>query len=340
MSGLPDDDENPFGDPSVQNAVTSNQTAKVDLDDYNPFDGKTTTNQNSAVMSATEEPPPAVTVQPQAPPSQVSTADFQRRQEELERRARELDRREQEIRNAPTNVKQNNWPPLPKICPIQPCFYQDINVDIPVEFQQIVKYVYYLWIGHTALRFYNVLIGLLFLFVGGLGGLGSFIWAVVMFVAFTPLSYLLWFRPVYKAFRDDSSISFMLFFFVFFFQMLVSILRMLGWGNGSSGLILGFQTVSAGASGGLIFVGILMIIDGVGYGIAALADFYVLTRVHKMYRSTGASLDKAKQEFTTGVMSNEAVRQAATDAAAASMRSQFANQGPNGSQPPNNDNRY
>ena len=65
-------------DPSVQNAVTSNQTAKVDLEDYNPFDGKTTTNQNSAVMSATEEPPSSVTVQPsQAPPSQVSTADFQ-----------------------------------------------------------------------------------------------------------------------------------------------------------------------------------------------------------------------------------------------------------------------
>ena len=100
-----------------------------------------------------------------------------------------------------------------------------------------------------------------------------------MFVAFTPLSYLAWFRPVYKAFRDDSSISFMSFFFVFFFQMLVSILRMLGWGSGSSGLILGFETVSAGASGGKIFVGILMIIDGVGFGIAALADFYVLTRV-------------------------------------------------------------
>merc|ERR1719367_1501436 len=114
-------------------------------------------------MSATEEPPSSVTVQPsQAPPSQVSTADFQRRQEELERRARELDRREQEIRNAPTNVKQNNWPPLPKICPIQPCFYQDISVDIPVEFQQIVKYVYYLWIGHAALRLVSVLLCLIF----------------------------------------------------------------------------------------------------------------------------------------------------------------------------------
>merc|ERR1712012_1129137 len=167
-------------------------------------------------MSATEEPPSAVTVQPsQAPPSQVSTADFQefrRRQEELERRARELDRREQEIRNAPTNVKQNNWPPLPKICPVQPCFYQDISVDIPVEFQQIVKYVYYLWIGHTALRLANAIIALMWVFAGGFVGL---ILALVYFAIFTPLSYLLWFRPIYKAFRDDSSVSFMVFFFVF-----------------------------------------------------------------------------------------------------------------------------
>merc|ERR1711953_162100 len=288
-------------------------------------------------MRATEEPPSAVTFQPsQAPPSQVSTADFQRRQEELERRARELDRREQEIRNAPTNVKQNNWPPLPKICPIQPCFYQDISVDIPVEFQQIVKYVYYLWIGHTALRLVSVLLGLMLIFVGG--GVGSLLYAVLWFVVFTPLSYLLWFRPIYKAFRDDSSISFMAFFFIFFFQMIFTFFRMLT-GLGSGGLIVGFELVSAtGASGGTIFVGILLIIESVGFGILTLADFYVLTRVHKMYRSTGASMAKAQQEFTTGVMSNETVRQAAADAAAASMRAQFANQ--DGSQPPNNDNRY
>ena len=50
-------------------------------------------------------------------------------------------------------------------------------------------------------------------------------------------------------------------------------------GLGSGGLIMGFREVSEGASGGLIFMGILLIIEGVGFGILTLADFYVLTRV-------------------------------------------------------------
>ena len=44
-------------------------------------------------------------------------------------------------------VRRNNFPPLPEKCCVQPCFYQDFAVDIPLEFQRIVKIVYYLWIG-------------------------------------------------------------------------------------------------------------------------------------------------------------------------------------------------
>lgn len=41
--------------------------------------------------------------------------------------------------------RNNNWPPLPEKFPVGPCFYHDIAVDIPVEFQKTVKIMYYLW---------------------------------------------------------------------------------------------------------------------------------------------------------------------------------------------------
>lgn len=75
-----------------------------------------------------------------------SSVYFQRRQEELERKEQELARREEEMRSSTYNVRRNNWPPLPEQCCFQPCFYQDIQVDIPLEFQKIVRHLYYLWI--------------------------------------------------------------------------------------------------------------------------------------------------------------------------------------------------
>ena len=101
---------------------------------------------------------------------------------------------------------RNNWPPLPKFCPIQPCFYQDINVDIPVEFQKTVKYLYYLWIGHVSLLLSNFVIGFLYLCLGDArkdvteSG-GTMALALVYLFLFTPAAFVCWYRPAYKAFR-------------------------------------------------------------------------------------------------------------------------------------------
>merc|ERR1712038_1420090 len=223
-------------------------------------------------MNPTEEPVPT-------PKPQISTAEFQKRQEELEKRARELDRREEELRNAPnnSNVRMNNWPPLPKFCPIQPCFYQDINVDIPVEFQKTVKYLYYLWIGHVTLLLSNFIIGFLYLCLGDAresvteSG-GTMALALVYLFLFTPAAFVCWYRPAYKAFRNDSSMNFMIFFFVFFCQLLVLVVHAMGIGNtGSCGFILGISTVNKGGVF-MTLVGIVMIIMGLGFATCGFAN--------------------------------------------------------------------
>lgn len=145
---------------------TAALTNNAILDDYNPFDDNDQRNSASQYSAGSSNPvlQPASSYQPQNqsfPPNaptatsygssgsgavpQITTAEFQRRQEELERKAADLERREAELRNAGTEHRRNNWPPLPeKYCPA-PCFYQDINVEIPSEFQRIVRHLYYLW---------------------------------------------------------------------------------------------------------------------------------------------------------------------------------------------------
>ena len=49
--------------------------------------------------------------------------------------------------------------------------------------------------------------------------------------------------------------------------------------------------------------------------------------MHRIYRSTGASFQKAQMEFATGVMRNEVVQTAAADAAATAARGAVAGAG-------------
>ncbi|KAJ7311167.1 hypothetical protein JRQ81_006773 [Phrynocephalus forsythii] len=175
----------------------------------------------------------------------AAQAGLLQQQEELERKAAELDRKERELQNSTAgfNPRQNNWPPLPKNCPVKPCFYQDFSADIPADYQRTCKRLYYLWMFHSITLLLNLLACLAWFTVKTDKGV-DFGLSILWFVLFTPCAFLCWYRPIYKAFRSDSSFSFFVFFFVFFCQIAIYIIQAIGMVNwGDSGWIAALSMI-------------------------------------------------------------------------------------------------
>lgn len=336
-------DENPFGepvfndpfkDPSIQQVARSTANNNQNLDDYDPFSSNQQPTQPATLPSTQTLPAysssgqqyqvnDATTNGAGGGVTQISTAELQRRQEELERKAAELERREAELlRNSNTaGVRRNNWPPLPdKFC-VQPCFYHDINIDIPSEFQKVVQNLYHLWIFYAGVMSVNVIAAMLLMFIRA--QFATFFLAVFYCLLFTPASFLCWYRPAYKAFKDDSSANFMLFFFVFFFQLIVMIVQTIGLTDGGT---VGMFTAIAQFDGtvGGVFLGIFCLLVAISFGLSAGGTALLLTKIHAIYRSSGASMDKGVQEFQREFFRNQTVQQAGADLARSAVQSELS----------------
>nr|XP_051690509.1 secretory carrier-associated membrane protein 5 [Oryctolagus cuniculus] len=205
--------------------------------------------------------------------------------------------------------KVNNFPPLPKFIPLKPCFYQDFEADIPPQHLNMTKRLYYLWMLNSVTLAVN-LVGCLAWLIGG-GGATNFGLAFLWLILFTPCSYVCWFRPIYKAFKTDSSFSFMAFFFTFMAQLVISIIQAVGipgWGVCGWIATIAFFGTNVGSA-------VVMLIPTVMFTAVAVFSFIALSMVHKFYRGSGGSFSKAQEEWTTGAWKNPHVQQAAQNAA-------------------------
>lgn len=263
---------------------------------------------------------PAV-LQPSVEPAQPSPqavaaaaqAGLLRQQEELDRKAAELERKERELQNTAANlhVRENNWPPLPSWCPVKPCFYQDFSTEIPADYQRICKMLYYLWMLHSVTLFLNLLACLAWFTSNAANGT-AFGLSILWFLIFTPCAFLCWYRPIYKAFRSDNSFSFFVFFFVFFCQIGIYFIQLIGLPNlGTSGWLAALSTVN----GGPLAVTIIMMVVAGFFTLCAGLSLFLLQRVHAFYRRTGASFQQAQEEFSQGIFSSRTFRTAASSAA-------------------------
>lgn len=88
------------------------------------------------------------------------------------------------------------------------------------------------------------------------------------------------FRPAYKAFRNDSSFNFMVFFFVYFFQTILSVFQAIGFpGTGYCGFIVAIYQFDSSASS--IIVGLLLLCIAFCFAATAAANILMITKVRE-----------------------------------------------------------
>ncbi|XP_024277204.1 secretory carrier-associated membrane protein 4 [Oncorhynchus tshawytscha] len=202
----------------------------------------------------------------------------------------------------------NNFPLLPKFLRIKPCFYQNVEEEIPAPHRQLVRRVYNLWMLYSVTLCVNV-VSCIAWWAGG-GSAANFGLSLLWLLLFSPCSYTCWFRPLYKAFRADSSFNFMAFFFIFFLQCVFTLIQTVGisgWGACGWIATVLFFSYNVGSAVVMLFSALLFTLVTVLMGL-------VLIRVHGMYRGGGGSFERAQEEWTTGLWKSAPVREAGLNA--------------------------
>ncbi|NXF11750.1 SCAM2 protein, partial [Smithornis capensis] len=311
-------------DPSVTQLTNASQSG---LDEFNPFSESSQLTNAARTTPAAQPSQPAVLQTSVEPTPQAVAAAAQagllQQQAELERKAAELEKKERELQSsaASINPRQNNWPPLPKNCPIKPCFYQDFSADIPADYQRICKMLYYLWMLHSITLLLNLLACLAWFTADDSRGV-DFGLSILWLILFTPCAFLCWYRPIYKAFRQVLvwgfflSFSFFVFFFVFFCQIAIYVIQSVGIpGWGDSGWIAALSVVH-----GHLAVAVIMMVVAAFFTLCAVLSLLLLKQVHSLYRRTGASFQRAQEEFSQGILTNRSFQNAAAGAAQSAFR--------------------
>ena len=353
---------NPFGDPAITRATEPSSAAGEDYNPFADSGGKQempgsklprlpppptkadiqampkqkqkalpkvqseATSAATAIMEPNEDHPPVYTIGGAGPFGGGETGQLSKREEEIARREQALQERERNLQRLGPILRENNFPPFPKFCPtpFKPCFYLNINVDVPPP----ERWKMWLLLGLMLFTWVMLVLNMLASIVGAsvaessdrneyLTTMGVSILYLVLFV---PGTLFCWFMPAYYAYRKDSSLAFMWFFFVMLFQVLSYILNGIGAPTlGSCGFFNGAKLF--GTSKKTIAAGTMYILLGVLWMAAAPMAGLLMFLVHRYYRLTGGSLDKATNEAVTGAAKNKAVRGVVKSGVAAGINS-------------------
>ncbi|GMH05409.1 hypothetical protein Nepgr_007249 [Nepenthes gracilis] len=229
-----------------------------------------------------------------------SAQDLKKKEKELQAKEAELRKREQEVRRreeaaarAGIVLEEKNWPPF------FPIIHHDIANEIPIHLQRLQYVAFTTLLGLTLCLTWNIIA----VTAAWIRGAAVTIWflAIIYFISGVPGAYVLWYRPLYRAFRKDSALNFGWFFIFYLLHLGFCIFAAVAppvvfKGKSLAGILPAIDLV-----GDHVIVGIFYF---VGFGLFCLESvisFWVIQQVYMYFRGNGGAA-QMRQEAARGAV--------------------------------------
>ncbi|XP_047311399.1 secretory carrier-associated membrane protein 2-like [Impatiens glandulifera] len=219
--------------------------------------------------------------------------ELQAKDTELRKREQELKRREDAAARAGIVIEEKNWPPF------FPIIHHDIANEIPIHLQRLCYIAFTTLLGLVLCLFWNVIaVTVAWIKIDGVK-----IWflAVIYFISGVPLAYVLWYRPLYRAFRNESALRFGWFFLIYMIHIIFCIFAAIAppiffRGKSLTGILPAVDVISKNALVGIFYF--------IGFGLfclEAVLSVYVIQQVYTYFRGSGKAAE-LKREAARGAL--------------------------------------
>ncbi|KAL9297668.1 hypothetical protein ACSQ67_023564 [Phaseolus vulgaris] len=241
--------------------------------------------------------------------------ELQAREADLKRREQELKRREDAISRAGIVIEEKNWPPF------FPIIHHDIGKEIPIHLQRIQYIAFSTWLEIIEIvkhslsavlmdwTFQEICLVLCLVWnivavtTAWIKGEGPTIWflAIIYFISGAPGSYVLWYRPLYRAMRTDSALKFGWFFLVYVIHIAFCIFAAVAppiifKGKSLTGILAAIDVLGDNALVGIFYF--------IGFGffcLESVLSIWVIQQVYMYFRGSGKAA-VLKRDAARGTM--------------------------------------
>ncbi|KAJ3175137.1 hypothetical protein HK101_010741 [Irineochytrium annulatum] len=220
-----------------------------------------------------------------------------KKEQELAKKEAELKKKEAQLEEA----QRLSNPRIPNFPWCWPMMYHKINVDIPPANRTTMKLMFQSWwllilaLAVNSCACFSIMVSHV---QGNTTGAKDFGVSIMYLLGVLIASFFLWYRPVYNAYRKDSSMLFYMYFFfggwnvLFIFYMIVGIPS-----SGSAGIINTISIVTADA----YLAGVICCVNSGCWILLGLFSAYLYRTTHYYYRVKGLTVDDARNEAVKNV---------------------------------------